>query len=170
MESKATGRPTKLTPEVQETIVSNLSSCAHRSIAASCAGIGKRTFVTWMRKGKELPKSRYGSFRRAILEAETRAEMRLAALIVKAAANDPKQAQWMLSHRFPQRWGEKTRMELSGRAGAPVEVSVADARAEIIRSLERLAVEHNRDHPEEPVELDPEDDSVENKDDPTTQH
>jgi hypothetical protein len=139
------GRPTKLTDEVQETIVSNLSSCAHRSIAAGCAGIGTRTLVTWMRNGKERPKSRFGKFRRAILEAEKRAEMRLAALIVRAAANDPKQAQWMLSHRFPKRWAEKTRLELE-RTPPRIQVTVEEARAELeARVLRVIAAKRTKE-------------------------
>ncbi len=149
MKPSTPGRPTLLTDEVQQTIVSNLSSCAHRSVAAACAGIGKRTFVTWMRKGRERPKSRYGAFRHAILEAEKKAEMRLSALIAREAAKDPKQAQWMLTHRFPTRWGERRRMEISGRPGKPVELSLRERREDLIRRIDRIAAMHQQAPPEE---------------------
>jgi hypothetical protein len=64
--------------------------------------------------------------------------MRLAALIAKAAANDPNHAKWMLTHRFPERWAEKTKHEISGARGRPLELTL-DVRNEILDRIDRIA-------------------------------
>jgi hypothetical protein len=121
------GRKERLTDEIREKIATNLASCCHRGIAAASAGIGRRTFVTWMQKGKDQPRSRYGAFRRAILEAEKRAEMRLAAIVASAAATDARHAEWMLTHRFPNRWADRTNHEISGSRGGGLIILPAEA-------------------------------------------
>ena len=130
------GRPTKLTPEVMEEIVRNMASCAHPAIAAGCAGVGARTFHTWMQRGKAEASSIYGEFRHRILKAAKTSEMRLAARI--AASPDTNDAKWMLTHRFPKRWAEKTRHEITGANGGPMELNV-DVRADLLDRVNRIA-------------------------------
>jgi hypothetical protein len=132
----AVGRPTKLTREVLEEIVRNMASCAHPSIAAGCANVSKRTFHVWMRRGKAEPDGIYGEFRHRILMAEKSAEMRLAALIAKAAAASPDHAKWMLTHRFKRRWAETSKIQLSGKVDTGLAVMTDE---ELAKSAERAA-------------------------------
>lgn len=117
------GRPSKLTDEVQARIVQALSGGNFRQVAASWAGVDARTLRVWMAAGRADPTSRHGIFVRAVVEAEKAAEIRAVALIMKAASEDAKHAQWWLSHRHPGRWAEKRRLEVD--ADGPVTVSVA---------------------------------------------
>jgi hypothetical protein len=109
------GRPTKLTRAVMEEIVRNMASCAHASVAAGCAGVGSRTFFSWMRRGKEEPDTLYGEFRRGIQKAARTAEMRLAALVAKEADRNPDHAKWMLTHRFRERWAETSKLHVTAK-------------------------------------------------------
>lgn len=93
-----------------------------------------------MRQGTETPNSPQGYFCRAVIAAEKEAEIRAVALIMRAAAQDPKHAQWWLTHRWPERWGEKTRIksELTGADGADLIPSpLKEATTEELRKLLR---------------------------------
>jgi hypothetical protein len=76
------------------------------------------------------------------LEAERAAEIRLVALVIKAAADDPRHAEWWLARKFPGRWADRSRVRadvaVAGRGGGPVEVrgfesAPADTLLEIVR-------------------------------------
>lgn len=105
------GRPSKLTPEVQAKIVEAIRGGNYREVAAEWAGIGERTFQTWMAGQKPA----HLEFQRAVIEAERAAEIRAVALIMKAAANDPKHAEWWLERKFHDRWGRKDKVDLAGK-------------------------------------------------------
>ena len=47
------GRPSKLTPEVQEKIVTAIRAGNYAQVAAVYAGIGERTFYRWMERGEK---------------------------------------------------------------------------------------------------------------------
>jgi hypothetical protein len=111
------GRPSKLTSEVADRIISSIKSGNFRNTAARWAGIGERTMRDWMTRGEAHPKSPFGSFRRRVMEAEKAAEMRCVAIVMKAAANDAKHAEWWLERKYPQRWGRKQRHEITGKNG-----------------------------------------------------
>jgi hypothetical protein len=129
----------EVTGEIQEAIVRNLSTCVHRLVAAECAGVSRKTFDAWMRKGRLEPRSRCGDFRRAILEAERRAEIRLAAVVAKAALSDPNHAQWLLSHRFPRRWANLGKVQLSELGALPAVLSGEEqVRGRILGHLKSL--------------------------------
>jgi len=143
-------RKTKLNAEVQKKICDALALGNFRQTAAKAAGVSLRTFTEWMRLGKNRNNKAFLAFRRAVLEAETQAEMRAVGLIVQKAAEDPKHAQWWLTHRWPERWAEKTRlrMEHTGKAGGPIEVS--DAREKLFERLSSaLTASGDRDESDE---------------------
>lgn len=107
------GRRPKLTEEIQAKVVAALRGGNFRSTAAGWAGIGARTLREWMQKGEAAPKSPHGLFRHAVLEAEKAAEIHAVGLIMRAASTDVKHAEWWLSHRFPERWAERRKVEMS---------------------------------------------------------
>lgn len=131
-------RPSKMTPEAQDAIVRALINGNFRSTACKYAGIALRTFNEWMVFGKKRPKGKFGRFRRAVLDAESKAEIRAVTLLMKAAENDPKHAAWWLAHRHNERWADKTRVraEHTGKNGGPIEVT--DARAKLTEKLSAL--------------------------------
>lgn len=106
-------RPVKLTPEVREKILMALRGGNWRSTAAGFAGIAKSTLRDWMAKGRQYPRSRFGTFRREVMEAEKQAEIRAVGLIMRAAGDDPKHAEWWLERKHHRRWGRRERSEVT---------------------------------------------------------
>jgi hypothetical protein len=128
-------RPTKLTPEVQDKIIQALRGGNFRYIAARWAGIDISQFKRWMSRGKQ-GEAMYRRFRAAVLEAEKSAELRAVALVMKAAQEDAKHAEWWLERKFPQRWGRKERHELTGARGGPIHHQQSDLPVELLANPE----------------------------------
>jgi transposase len=119
------GRPTKLTPEVQERIITALRAGNYQETAANYAGISAKTFYEWMQRGKDEPESIYRDFREAVEKAKSDAEVRDLYLIDQAAQSGSWQAAaWKLERKFPQKWGRVNRTEISGPEGKPLKVEV----------------------------------------------
>ena len=119
------GRPTKLTPEVQDKIVNALRAGNYQETAAKYAGISDKTFYEWMRRGEsDDPKEAiFVEFRQAVEKAKSDAEVRDVALIDKAASDGTWQAAaWKLERKYPHRWGRVNRTEISGPEGQPIKV------------------------------------------------
>jgi hypothetical protein len=69
------GRPTKLTPEIQQTIVEILRNCGTRTAAAARAGVAISSFMEWMSRGAAAGLGIYRDFRIAVLDAEAQATL-----------------------------------------------------------------------------------------------
>ena len=100
------GRPSLLTPDVQTKVLAALRCGLSRAAAAARAGIGARTLRDWMARTDDVEP--YASFRVAAEAAEGVCEARLAAVVFKAALEDPNQARWLLERRFPSSWGRRS--------------------------------------------------------------
>lgn len=100
-----------LSKETQDKITAGLRAGNFRATSAEQAGVPVRTFREWMRRGKEKDEP-YHTFRRAVLMAEKEAEAHAVGLVMKHAENDPKHAEWWLSHRFPERWADQERKRI----------------------------------------------------------
>lgn len=114
------GRPTVMQPEAVDRLLKALAAGNWRGVACEWAGIGERTFREWMSKGEGQKVGRFRDFRRRVLEAEQSAEIRAVGLVMKAAEEDARHAEWFLERKFPERWGRKDRHELTGAGGGPV--------------------------------------------------
>lgn len=116
-ERKGAGRPTALTELVEAKVLEALRGGNFRQTAALYAGISPSTLRVWMKRGKDEPKSEFGNFRRRVREAEQAAQIRAVALVLKAAAEDARHAEWWLERKFPELWGRKdsVKAELSGK-------------------------------------------------------
>lgn len=121
------GRPTKLTPEVEEKILRALRGGNFREVAAAYAGVAKRTFLDWMKAGKDNPDSRMGEFRARVVEAEKGAELHAVATIIKAGGKDHRAMEWFLERKFPERWGRTAaqKHEVTGSIGVSLDSLVA---------------------------------------------
>jgi hypothetical protein len=117
-------RPTKLTPELQQKIVLAVRGGNYRTVAALWAGTTVRAVQRWMVQGKKRPKSIYGAFRAAILEAEQAAEINAIRIVLDAAKKDAKHAEWWLERKRPKRWARVAvqKHEHSGPNGKPLEM------------------------------------------------
>lgn len=103
----AMGRPTKLTPEVQDRILQAIRAGNYRETAARYGGISPATFYRWLERGERARRGPFREFREAVERAESEAEVRYVAIVAKAATDDVRAAQWWLEHRFPERWGRR---------------------------------------------------------------
>ena len=122
-----TGRPTKLTPELQAAIVADVEAGNYGETAAALSGIDRATFYRWMAVGKngEQP---YRDFFDAITRARAKAENDALATVRAGFAHvdrGPEHARWYLERTAPARFGRrdhvvvesKVREELDGALG-----------------------------------------------------
>lgn len=115
------GRPTKLTPEVQERIVSAIRAGNYLETAAAYAGVNQSTLHRWVARGKEedAPEE-FREFCEAVERARAEAEVRTVALIQQAAPNSWQAAAWYLERSHPKRWARREKVEMSGPEGGPI--------------------------------------------------
>lgn len=120
---RAGGRPTKLTPEAQKTILAFISAGAPVHVACAAVGINKDTYFHWVKlakKGRQL----YAAFEAAVEEANAKATIKNIRFVQQAATAGVWQASaWWLERRFPDEWGRKERHELTGADGGPISVA-----------------------------------------------
>ena len=96
---KPTGRPTKLTPEIQTRLCEALRAGNTREAAAEYAGISRATLYEWIRRGRNPEYTRRGKLRAncrdfvdfvdTLTRAENAAEVRCVAVLQKAAHGWP---------------------------------------------------------------------------------
>lgn len=132
-----TGRPTKLTPELQEVIVKHIRAGSYDVVAAQAAGIARGTFDAWMtRTGAP-----YEAFQHAVLKARAEAEQRNVMIIEQAAITSWQAAAWWLERKFPDRWGLKQRIEvveMVKREAANVARELGITEEEVLRQAEEI--------------------------------
>lgn len=150
------GRPTLLTDEVRERIVSAVAGGAYFDDAAQFAGITERTFYNWIRRGKdaqeimeaggEIPDSEipFLQFLQEVERARANAVMRNLTLIQTAASNGSWQAAaWYLERTNPRKWGRHETYEVTGLEGMPAQPasSARDSLREKFQAAQRVALE-----------------------------
>lgn len=119
------GRPTALTPAVEERIILAVRRGNYIETAAAFAGISKDSLYEWLKRGAREPDSAYAAFSDALEKALAEAEMSDLARIEKAAVEGTWQAAaWRLERRNPKRWALRTGaaafgMEAPGEGGKP---------------------------------------------------
>ena len=115
-------RPTKLTPEIQQSIADAISAGNYARVAAECAGVGETTFYRWMQMGERARTGRFREFRESIRIAE--AEARAVKAWQTAIYKHWKAAMHWLARRHPDRWGSTQQHEGSGPREGPIEVEI----------------------------------------------
>lgn len=101
------GRPSKLTPEVQERICQAIRAGNYYEAACAYAGIDYSTFRRWIIKGEKAKSGRYHNFCEAIKRAEHEAEVRLVAMWQKHMPENWQAIATFLERRYPDRWGRR---------------------------------------------------------------
>lgn len=100
-------RPGPPTEKQRAAICQAIAEGNFRETAARYAAVPLTTFYRWCAIGRKEPNSPYGEFLQAILEAESQAEMEMVELVRKSAKIDARHAQWWLTHKLPERWGDQ---------------------------------------------------------------
>lgn len=106
-----------LTEELAAAICEHLRAGHYRQTAAQLVGIHPTTLSDWMGKTREP----YLSLQKAVREAEAEAERVQLAKVAESA--DPADAKWYLARKFPDRWAETRRVDVSGRLDMGVKLN-----------------------------------------------
>jgi transposase len=127
------GRPTKLTPEVQDKLVNAIKVGATYEHAADYAGIDYSTLRRWIEKGQKAKSGPFCELCDAIKRAEGGAVVWWSTQIDLAAKEGNWQAAaWKLERRYPEIYGRRVQsVEHSGKGGKPIEVRAIDYRQAI---------------------------------------
>jgi transposase len=104
-----TGRPTKLTPDTQAAICDAIRAGNYAETAAACAGVGRTTFYTWLKRGENEATGKYRDFRDAVKSAESVAEARAVSEVRAAGCESWQASMTWLERKFPERWGRRDR-------------------------------------------------------------
>ncbi len=94
-----TGRPSKLTPILQEKICAYIRTGLVREHAATACGITAFTFRQWLKRGKTEPRGIFCDFLSAVKAAEAACLAECLDTIMKAAKKDWKAAAWIAERR-----------------------------------------------------------------------
>jgi hypothetical protein len=128
------GRPSKLTPELQEAICAPIREHGmFRRRAAALVGIPEVTISEWYTRGAREESGRYHEFYLAISKAEADFQSTCTQMLKAGSAGNPQLLLKWLARRFPEEYGRQDNVEV---------VSVEDraAQAQAARNLlfERL--------------------------------
>jgi transposase len=128
-----TGRPSKLTPEVQAKVCAAIRKGVHLETAAAAAGIGRATIYRWIEQGEAEESGPYREFRDSVRKAE--ADLELATI---EAWQDEGAGSWQsraefAARRFRERWGKQDAVKVDAT------VKVEDVRGGLLEKLARMA-------------------------------
>lgn len=146
------GRQTKLTPEITKRVCEYILQGNSYEVAAQLAGISERSFHRWKARGQKEKSGRYWQFWQEVSDAIAKSEAIHVQNVLKAATQskfltetthiersdgteetrtvrkeilpDWGASKWMLSKRFPERWGTKKAIELSTEDGKPLPIQI----------------------------------------------
>lgn len=148
MSNETIGRPTKLTPDIQEKILTVIKLGAYRSAACDFAGITAETLRNWIRRGENEGVGPYWEFATAVKQAEASACLKALGTIRNAMEQEWQAAAWFLERKRPKEWAKRERHELTGKDGGPIrtqvrlgELSPHDRRARLDALAQRFGVE-----------------------------
>lgn len=99
------GRPSSVTPEVRKNILLAIRAGNYREVAAQFAGITGKTLREYLKRKD----SDAIEFRAAIQRAESEVEIEMVGAIKRLGTGDFKAATWYLTHKFPERWSDKSK-------------------------------------------------------------
>jgi hypothetical protein len=116
------GRPTLMTDELVDQLLSMLRAGSYVGTAARAAGIGRQTLADWLKRGEHAPEGDpYRELRDQIDQARAEGEARNVARVQAAAVESWQAAAWLLERQYPERWGKP-----STRIRVPLEPAAAE--------------------------------------------
>jgi hypothetical protein len=138
------GRPTKLTPDLQNKIIEGIKAGNFPATAAAIEGIAESTFYRWMKWGRERKSGLFREFWEAVKNAERFAEAYHVQNVRKAADGDLEHgvrpqwqaSAWWLERKFPKRWGKIDRIDhkVRGKIQQEHKINIDDA----LKRLKRI--------------------------------
>lgn len=101
----------KLTKELQAEVCKHLEEGLFRRAAAALVEIDEVTFSRWYHRGATEERGRFHEFFVAVNKAEATFAQTCTAQLKSGAVANPKNAQWLLSRRFPAEYGRRDNVE-----------------------------------------------------------
>ena len=141
------GRPSKLTPEVQDSICKYLRAGNPFKTACEASGIGYATGKQGRQRGEDRHPDResgedFVAFVAAVEKAEAEALARCAAVVQKAALDGSVQAAtWFLERRAPAEWGRVDRHVIARTEDEPRQIGSGMSVDQIKLRIMELAAE-----------------------------
>ena len=127
---KKAGRPSKLTPELQEKLCRAIRAGNFINISCALTGCSPRSTQIWRKRGLEDGRGVFFEFALAIEQALAYSDAcDLAVIQAAAAAGEWRAACWVLERRFSERWGQQSKVAHE-HAGQKVVVRVVRTKAE----------------------------------------
>ncbi len=122
------GRKLTLTPDAQTILEACFTKGLPVGTACRLAGVAKRSFYDWMRRGDQGEKP-FSAFSDAIMKARAEGEEALVKIMHTHAAEDPGSAKWLLAIRNRKVYGQ------DAEGVDPVQESYGDATEDEIVEL-----------------------------------
>ena len=142
------GRPTKLTPEVQQAICDALERGEVHVHAIEHGGIGETTYYEWLAKGEEGIKP-YAEFRAATIRAESRGRKKIFDQIQAHAEDDWRAGAFLLERRYPQHYGKAARVDLTVGGKVEIDHGLAQSALEKLRgAVTKAEITHKEEEDE----------------------
>jgi hypothetical protein len=114
-------RPTKLTPELAEKVITAIRAGNYASVSCQRVGISESTYYRWLERGESETSGIYREFLDQIRSAEAEAETHAVAIVRRAMGHEWRAAIAYLERRHPARWRRQTSTELTGPDGGPLQ-------------------------------------------------
>jgi hypothetical protein len=127
-------RPSKLTQELQQKVVSQIRRGIYPEVAALAAGISAKTFKRWMARGAVATRGSYHAFYEAVHRAESHAEIETTLRVRKAAKQSPMTSLKLLERRFSERWSPYRKLQAATEVGG-AQHGIVVVTAEQLRAL-----------------------------------
>ena len=135
----ARGRPPKLTPQVQDKILTAIRAGNYFDAACGYAGIGKGVGNEWLARGKgDHPRGKtklFADFAEQVERARAESEAHAVAVIRNAMPTSWQAAAWWLERTNPKKFGRKFQLAEETEGGAKIDS------AALLAKLKRLAGE-----------------------------
>lgn len=109
------GRPSLLTPELQEAICKSIGAGLTFTDACRVNHIGVSTFMAWKEKGEAAPDGPYRELIDAVKEAEAVFKQTHLITITKASESSWQAAAWLLERKYPQEFALRQQIAVSDK-------------------------------------------------------
>jgi len=119
--SRGRGRPSKLTPELQEKLCGFIRAGNYETTAAEACGVSESTYFNWKAKGEKAQRGKYRDFLEDIKKAIAQAEALHVQRIVNAGSAHWQASAWYLERKHHERWGRKEFRGQLDREGRPTD-------------------------------------------------
>lgn len=130
------GRPTKLTPEIQERILETLRACGTIEDACVMAGVDEATYTRWKNRGLKERTGIYREFCTALRQTLVQRRIAREATVINAGKEDWRATAWMMERSDPKRYAPRVFQHIEKELDGAIE-RIKEAFADDPEALER---------------------------------